>query len=76
MVAENLPVEEVAGIKEMFEKMDTDKNGNLTLKELKEGLQNYGSQVGDPDVQMLMDAVSALSSVFLIASACNILSRL
>lgn len=58
MVAENLPVEEVAGIKQMFYMMDTDKNGNLTLEELKEGLQNIGTPVAEPDAQMLMEAVS------------------
>ncbi|KAK1270884.1 Calcium-dependent protein kinase 32 [Acorus gramineus] len=56
VVAEHLPVEEVAGIKKMFHMMDTDKNGNLTLEELKEGLQIIGEPVPDRDVQMLMEA--------------------
>lgn len=58
VVAKNLPVEEVANIKQMFHMMDTDKNGNLTLEELKEGLQNIGQPVTEPDVQMLLEAVS------------------
>ncbi|XP_020093681.1 calcium-dependent protein kinase 29-like [Ananas comosus] len=56
VVAKNLPVEEVANIKQMFHMMDTDKNGNLTLEELKEGLQNIGQPVTEPDVQMLLEA--------------------
>lgn len=40
--------------------MDTDKNGNLTFEELKDGLHMIGQPVADPEVQMLMDAVSLL----------------
>ena len=57
-MADNLPQEQIAGIKQMFHMMDTDKNGNLTFEELKDGLQMIGHPVADPDVQMLMDAVS------------------
>lgn len=56
VVAEQLPVEEVAGIKQMFHMMDIDKNGNLTLEELKEGLQTIGEPVLDKDVQILLEA--------------------
>lgn len=38
--------------------MDTDKNGNLSFEELKDGLRMIGQSVADPEVQMLMDAVS------------------
>ncbi|KAF8402288.1 hypothetical protein HHK36_013240 [Tetracentron sinense] len=56
VVADNLPNEQVAGIKKLFHMMDTDNNGNLTFKELKDGLHMIGQPVLDPDVQMLMDA--------------------
>ncbi|XP_058102396.1 calcium-dependent protein kinase 8-like [Magnolia sinica] len=59
VVAEHLSGEEVAEIKKMFHMMDTNKNGNLTLEELKEGLQMMGEPVPDPDVQMLMDVADA-----------------
>lgn len=58
MVAEHLSVEEVAGIKEAFEMMDTSKRGKINLSELKVGLQKLGQQVSDPDLQILMEAVS------------------
>lgn len=58
VVAEHLSVEEVAGIKDMFHMMDTNDSGNITFDELKVGLQKIGQQVPDPDVQMLMEAVS------------------
>lgn len=64
VVAEHLSVEEVAGIKEMFNMMDTNSKGNITLEELKVGLQKIGQQVPDPDVQMLMEAVSTLFPCF------------
>ncbi|XP_058072656.1 calcium-dependent protein kinase 20-like [Magnolia sinica] len=56
VVAEHLSVEEVAGIKEMFQIMDSNNNGKITLEELKVGLHKIGQQVPDPDVQMLMEA--------------------
>ncbi|XP_072965121.1 calcium-dependent protein kinase 29-like [Typha angustifolia] len=56
VVAENLPVEEVANIKQIFDMMDTDKNGNLTFEELKEGLHIIGQPVPEPDIKMLLEA--------------------
>jgi len=38
--------------------MDTDKNGNLSFEELKEGLVKLGHVLPDADVQMILDAVS------------------
>lgn len=58
MVAEYLSVEEVAGIKDMFEKIDINKNGKITLEELKYGLLKLGHQIPDADVHILMEAVS------------------
>lgn len=58
MVAEHLSVEEVAGIKDMFEKMDINNNGKISLEELKNGLHRLGHQFADADVQILMEAVS------------------
>lgn len=48
----------------MFHMMDTDKNGNLTFEELKAGLSSIGHHFNDPDVQMLLDAVSYFESFF------------
>lgn len=58
MVAEHLPVEQLASFKEMFHKMDTNKNGTLTFDELKQGMHLIGQDVTDPDIQMLLEAVS------------------
>lgn len=57
VVAENLPDEQVTGLKQMFHEMDKDNNGSLTFEELKDGLCSIGDQpLDDPDVQMLMEA--------------------
>lgn len=49
----------MAQIKQMFYMMDTDKNGDLTFEELKDGLNMIGQKISDPDVKMLMEAVSS-----------------
>ncbi|KAI7738993.1 LOW QUALITY PROTEIN: hypothetical protein M8C21_030526, partial [Ambrosia artemisiifolia] len=57
VVAENLPDEQVDGLKQMFDEMDKDKNGTLTFEEFKEGLCSIGDQpLDDHDVRMLMEA--------------------
>lgn len=57
VVAEHLSVEEVAGIKEAFDMMDSGKRGKINLEEFKIGLRKLGHQIPDADVQILMEAV-------------------
>ncbi|KAJ8485759.1 hypothetical protein OPV22_018244 [Ensete ventricosum] len=59
VVAEHLSVEEVADIKNMFEKMDINKKGQITLEELKHGLHKLGHHIADADVMILMEAADA-----------------
>ncbi|KAI3951409.1 hypothetical protein MKW98_030261 [Papaver atlanticum] len=59
VVAEHLSMEEVAGIKDTFDMMDINKNGKLTLVELKDGLHKIGHQIADADIQILMEAADA-----------------
>ncbi|WJZ88094.1 hypothetical protein VitviT2T_007425 [Vitis vinifera] len=56
VVADNLPNEQRDGIRQIFHMMDTDKNGNLSFEELKDGLHKIGHPVADPDVKMLIEA--------------------
>ncbi|KAL2485473.1 Calcium-dependent protein kinase 8 [Abeliophyllum distichum] len=56
VVAEHLSVEEVAGIKEAFDTMDTGKRGVINLEELKIGLRKHGHQIPEADLQILMEA--------------------
>ncbi|KAL6563759.1 Calcium-dependent protein kinase 8 [Orobanche gracilis] len=56
VVAEHLSVEEVAGIKEAFDMMDTGKKGKINFEEFKIGLHKLGHQIADTDIQILMEA--------------------
>lgn len=58
VIAEHLSVEEVAGIKEGFQLMDTSNKGKINIDELRVGLHKLGHQVTDNDLQILMEAVS------------------
>ncbi|WVZ86714.1 hypothetical protein U9M48_033457 [Paspalum notatum var. saurae] len=57
IIAENLSPEEIMGLKQMFNNMDTDKSGTITVEELKEGLTKLGSKISEAEVQKLMEAV-------------------
>ncbi|XP_074581207.1 calcium-dependent protein kinase 20-like [Curcuma longa] len=56
VVAEHLSVEEVADIKDMFNKMDINDKGYLTLEELKHGLHKLGHQIPDTEIKIIMEA--------------------
>ncbi|KAJ7964090.1 Calcium-dependent protein kinase [Quillaja saponaria] len=56
VVAEHLSMEEVAGIKEAFEMMDTGKRGKINLEEFRVGLHKLGQLIPDADLQILMEA--------------------
>ncbi|KAK2400588.1 calcium-dependent protein kinase [Trifolium repens] len=56
VIADHLSVEEVAGIKEGFEVMDTEHKGKINIDELRVGLHKLGHQIPDGDVQILMEA--------------------
>lgn len=49
--------EEVGDLKELFNKIDTDNDGIVSVEELKLGLQKFGSQLAEADVQLLIEAV-------------------
>lgn len=57
MIAENLAEDEIVGLKEMFNNMDTDRSGTITFEELKTGLARLGSRLSEAEVKQLMDAV-------------------
>ena len=40
--------------------IDTDNSGTITYEELKDGLKRVGSDLMEPEIQSLMDAVSAM----------------
>lgn len=56
VIAEHLSVEEVAGIKEGFQLMDTANKGKINIDELRVGLHKLGHQIPDADLHILMEA--------------------
>ncbi|CAM6126871.1 unnamed protein product [Calypogeia fissa] len=59
IIAEHLSGEEIEGLREMFQMMDSDNNGAITFDELKAGLQKIGSTLPEAEVRLLMDAADA-----------------
>ncbi|XP_044510463.1 calcium-dependent protein kinase 20-like [Mangifera indica] len=56
VIAESLSEDEIAGLKEMFKMIDTDNSGQITLEELKKGLERVGANLKDADIINLMEA--------------------
>ncbi|XWS66364.1 hypothetical protein CRYUN_Cryun05aG0193000 [Craigia yunnanensis] len=56
VIAEHLSVEEVAGIKEGFQLMDTGNRGKINIDELRVGLHKLGHNIADAELQILMEA--------------------
>jgi len=52
-----MPEEEIKGLKEMFNNIDTDRSGTITYEELKTGLAKLGSKLPESEIKQLMDAV-------------------
>jgi calcium-dependent protein kinase len=60
VIAESLPEEELAGLREIFKAMDTDNCGEITFDKLKAGLQRYGFILRNSEILRLMEAVRCL----------------
>lgn len=56
VIAERLSEEEIGGLKELFNMIDTDNSGTITFEELKEGLKRVGSELMESEIKSLMDA--------------------
>lgn len=63
VIAENLSEEEIKGLRQMFNNMDTDKSGSITYEELKTGLTRLGSKLSEQEIKQLMDAVRIISKL-------------
>lgn len=60
MIAEHLTIDEVADIKDLFDRLDVRHAGQITFDELKDGLRKAGHDIPNSDALMLMEAVSIL----------------
>eukprot|EP01026_Neomeris_dumetosa_P039070 TRINITY_DN31_c9_g1_i4.p1 TRINITY_DN31_c9_g1~~TRINITY_DN31_c9_g1_i4.p1 ORF type:complete len:498 (-),score=83.19 TRINITY_DN31_c9_g1_i4:347-1840(-) len=54
VIALNLPAEEIAGLKAMFQSIDTDKSGTITVQELREALRLKGASLPEDELQNIM----------------------
>ena len=60
VIAENLSEEEIKGLKQMFNNMDTDRSGTITYEELNSGLSRLGSKLTEVEIKQLMDGVRTM----------------
>ena len=63
-IAETLTEEEISGLKSLFQSMDLDNSGSLTMDELKQGLAKQGTILSQSEVHELLKAVNCYSSLF------------
>ncbi|KAI4336738.1 hypothetical protein L6164_015228 [Bauhinia variegata] len=56
VIAESLSAEEIQGLKQTFNSMDTDGSGTITFEELKTGLSRLGSKLSENEIKQLMEA--------------------
>lgn len=61
VIAENLSTEEIKGLKQMFNNIDTDASGTITCEELRDGLSRLGSKLTEAEIRQLMEAVRTLN---------------
>jgi calcium-dependent protein kinase len=64
LIAETLTEDEISGLKEMFQSMDVDKSGSLTIDELRHGLAKQGTILSESEVQELLKAVNGNTPLF------------
>ena len=58
MIAERLSEEEIAGLRELFKKVDIKTRCVITFGELRKGLTRYGNELVDTEICDIMEAVS------------------
>lgn len=57
VIADNMTPEEIRGLELLFESMDTDHSGTITVDELQDALRQQGSLLVESEVQALLEAV-------------------
>ncbi|KAI3809468.1 hypothetical protein L1987_25444 [Smallanthus sonchifolius] len=62
VIASKLSEEEIAGLKQMFKMIDTDKSGYITFQELKDGLKSFGAVLDESDIYDLMQSADINNS--------------
>jgi calcium-dependent protein kinase len=56
VIATSLPPQEIEGLRQLFESMDVDKSGTITVDELRDGLKKKGTRIKESELQDIMSA--------------------
>ena len=62
VIATGMSPEEIAGLRALFESLDTDRSGTVTVEELREGLRRQGSAVACAEVEALLKSLDVDST--------------
>ena len=54
VIAVNLPIDEINGMREMFLDIDKDKSGNITIDEFAQALKKKGQIVTEQEIEKIM----------------------
>lgn len=54
VVGQQLSTDEIAGLKELFKSIDEDKNGTITVAEMRKALSQWGHKISEDDLKHLM----------------------
>ena len=57
MIAANLSGDQIQGLKELFESMDADGNGTITVQAMREGLQKQRAHIAEGEIEALMNTM-------------------
>jgi len=57
VIASNMPMDEITGLRNLFESIDTDKSGTITAQELKEALARKGKTLKEEDAAKLLSMI-------------------
>lgn len=57
VIASSMPMDEIKGLRNLFESIDTDKSGTITAQELKEALDKKGTLIKEDDVAKLLSMI-------------------
>lgn len=62
VIATGMSPEEIAGLRSLFESLDTDRSGTVTVDELQDGLRRQGSAIAAAEVEALLKSLDVDST--------------
>jgi calcium-dependent protein kinase len=71
VIARSLPPMELAGMREVFQEMDEDESGTITVDELRQGLRKRGAEVALSEVQHILNDIDLDGNSKVCAGGCT-----